>query len=58
MTIKQQGQAAGLFGAVALFSALFCWLFIAGRFRCPRRTDHNHDLAFGRRAGVTLSELG
>ena len=35
MTIKQQGQAAGLFGAVALFSALFCWLFIAGRFSHP-----------------------
>ncbi|MFL5310971.1 MAG: GldG family protein [Myxococcales bacterium] len=35
MTIKQQGQAAGLFGAVALFSALFCWFFIAGRFSHP-----------------------
>ena len=35
MTLKQQGQAAGLFGAVTLFSALFCWLFIAGRFSHP-----------------------
>ncbi|HYV65499.1 MAG TPA: GldG family protein [Myxococcales bacterium] len=35
MTIKQQGQAAGLFGAVALLSALFCWFFIAGRFSHP-----------------------
>jgi len=35
MTIKQQGQAAGLFGAVALLSGLFCWFFIAGRFSHP-----------------------
>ena len=35
MTTKQKGQAAGLFGAVALFSALFSWLFIAGRFSDP-----------------------
>jgi ABC-type uncharacterized transport system involved in gliding motility auxiliary subunit len=35
MTVKQKGQAAGLFGAVALLSALFSWLFITGRFADP-----------------------
>lgn len=35
MTTKQRGQAAGLFGAVALFSALFSWLLITGRFTDP-----------------------
>jgi len=35
MTLKQKGQAAGLFGAVAVFSALFTWFFIAGRFADP-----------------------
>jgi ABC-type uncharacterized transport system involved in gliding motility auxiliary subunit len=35
MTTKQKGQAAGLFGAVALFSALFSWFFITGRFADP-----------------------
>ena len=35
MTTKQRGQAAGLFGAVALFSALFSWLLITGRFADP-----------------------
>jgi ABC-type uncharacterized transport system involved in gliding motility auxiliary subunit len=35
MTVKQKGQAAGLFGAVALFSAFFSWLFITGRFADP-----------------------
>ena len=35
MTTKQRGQAAGLFGAVAIFSALFSWFFITGRFADP-----------------------
>src|SRR5437764_11775784 len=35
MTVKQKGQAAGLFGAVALLSAFFSWLFITGRFADP-----------------------
>ncbi|MFL5410193.1 MAG: GldG family protein [Myxococcales bacterium] len=35
MTLKQKGQAAGLFGAVAVSSAVFTWLFIAGRFTDP-----------------------
>jgi ABC-type uncharacterized transport system involved in gliding motility auxiliary subunit len=35
MTAKHQGQVAGLFGAVALASALFCWLFITPRFSDP-----------------------
>lgn len=35
MTTQQRGQAAGLFGAVALFSALFAWIFITGRFADP-----------------------
>ncbi len=35
MTTKQQGQAAGLFGAVALFSAFFSWFFITNRFADP-----------------------
>jgi gliding motility-associatede transport system auxiliary component len=35
MTLKQKGQAAGLFGAVAVLSALFSWLFITGRFADP-----------------------
>ena len=29
MTVKQKGQVAGVFGAVALLSALFSWLFIS-----------------------------
>jgi ABC-type uncharacterized transport system involved in gliding motility auxiliary subunit len=32
MTTKQKGQAAGLFGAVALLSSFFTWFFIAGAF--------------------------
>src|SRR4051812_49629615 len=35
MTLKQKGQAGGLFGAVAVSSAVFTWLFIAGRFTDP-----------------------
>src|SRR5438067_3106756 len=35
MTVKQKGQAAGLFGAVALLSAFFSWLFITGRLADP-----------------------
>lgn len=35
MTTKQKGQAAGLFGAVALFSAFFSWFFITNRFADP-----------------------
>jgi len=35
MTTKQKGQAAGLFGSVALFSAFFSWFFITNRFADP-----------------------
>jgi ABC-type uncharacterized transport system involved in gliding motility auxiliary subunit len=35
MNLKHKGQAAGLFGAVALASAMFSWLFITARFADP-----------------------
>jgi ABC-type uncharacterized transport system involved in gliding motility auxiliary subunit len=35
MTTKQKGRIAGLFGAVAVSSALFCWLLVTGSFRDP-----------------------